>query len=142
MFLRFQDSRLLTQLANKHGENLEEKSLTICSGTDYININYQHVVCPDAATAKVSLYKELLCALNRFSLLLTDMYKTYICEFNHKCFFFYFVFFELCTFTCALRFSVEVRFLRHTAYTYFVFFLFQQRFLVYKQISNFMNIKF
>ncbi|BET01285.1 phospholipase C [Nesidiocoris tenuis] len=46
------DSRLLAQLANKHGENVEEKSLTICSGTDYININYQHVVCPDAATAK------------------------------------------------------------------------------------------
>uniref|UniRef100_A0A146L2V9 1-phosphatidylinositol 4,5-bisphosphate phosphodiesterase n=2 Tax=Lygus hesperus TaxID=30085 RepID=A0A146L2V9_LYGHE len=46
------DSRLLTQLANKHGDNVEEKSLTICSGTDYININYQHVVCPDAATAK------------------------------------------------------------------------------------------
>lgn len=46
------DSRLLAQLVNKNGENVEEKSLTICSGTDYININYQHVVCPDAATAK------------------------------------------------------------------------------------------
>ncbi|XP_014257344.1 1-phosphatidylinositol 4,5-bisphosphate phosphodiesterase isoform X1 [Cimex lectularius] len=46
------DSRLLAQLTNKHGDNVEEKSLTICSGTDYININYQHVVCPDAATAK------------------------------------------------------------------------------------------
>ncbi|KAI4464026.1 phosphoinositide-specific phospholipase c family protein [Holotrichia oblita] len=31
----------------------DEKSLTICSGTDYININYQHVVCPDAKTAKI-----------------------------------------------------------------------------------------
>lgn len=50
-----QDSKLSMNLVNKHGENLEEKSLTICSGTDYININYQHVVCPDAATAKVSL---------------------------------------------------------------------------------------
>lgn len=47
------DSRLTTQLVNKHGDNLEEKSLTICSGTDYININYQHVICPDAATAKI-----------------------------------------------------------------------------------------
>ncbi|XP_075977226.1 no receptor potential A isoform X1 [Anticarsia gemmatalis] len=46
------DSKLSTNLMNKHGEGLEEKSLTICSGTDYININYQHVVCPDAATAK------------------------------------------------------------------------------------------
>ncbi|XP_075234032.1 no receptor potential A [Lycorma delicatula] len=47
------DSRLQSQLVSKHGDNLEEKSLTICSGTDYININYQHVICPDAATAKV-----------------------------------------------------------------------------------------
>uniref|UniRef100_A0A182SBY9 PH_14 domain-containing protein n=1 Tax=Anopheles maculatus TaxID=74869 RepID=A0A182SBY9_9DIPT len=46
------DMKLYNQLCNKHGENVEEKSLTICSGTDYININYQHVVCPDAATAK------------------------------------------------------------------------------------------
>lgn len=49
-----QDLKLMDKLLNKHGENLEEKSLTICSGTDYINVNYQHVVCPDAATAKVS----------------------------------------------------------------------------------------
>ncbi|XP_041765952.1 1-phosphatidylinositol 4,5-bisphosphate phosphodiesterase isoform X2 [Anopheles merus] len=47
------DMKLYNQLCNKHGENVEEKSLTICSGTDYININYQHVVCPDAATAKL-----------------------------------------------------------------------------------------
>lgn len=47
------DSRLLTTLANKHGDNLDEKSLTICSGTDYININYQHIICPDADTAKI-----------------------------------------------------------------------------------------
>ncbi|XP_026741936.1 1-phosphatidylinositol 4,5-bisphosphate phosphodiesterase isoform X4 [Trichoplusia ni] len=52
------DSKLSTNLMNKHGENLEDKSLTICSGTDYININYQHVVCPDAATAKA--WKEAL----------------------------------------------------------------------------------
>lgn len=45
--------KLTDKLFNKHGENLDEKSLTICSGTDYININYQHIVCPDAATAKV-----------------------------------------------------------------------------------------
>ncbi|KAL0829097.1 hypothetical protein ABMA28_003951 [Loxostege sticticalis] len=52
------DSKLSSNLINKHGDNLEDKSLTICSGTDYININYQHVVCPDAATAKV--WKESL----------------------------------------------------------------------------------
>lgn len=45
--------KLADKLLNRHGENLDEKSLTICSGTDYININYQHIICPDAATAKV-----------------------------------------------------------------------------------------
>lgn len=45
--------KLADKLWNKHGENLDEKSLTICSGTDYINVNYQHIICPDAATAKV-----------------------------------------------------------------------------------------
>lgn len=49
----FQDQKLNYTLQNKHGADLEDKSLTICSGTDYININYQHVVCPDVATAKV-----------------------------------------------------------------------------------------
>ena len=48
--------KLMNQLVNRHGESLEEKSLTICSGTDYININYQHVICPDAATAKVCVF--------------------------------------------------------------------------------------
>lgn len=46
------DPKLLANLISKHGNNLEEKSLTICSGTDYININYQHIVCPNAETAK------------------------------------------------------------------------------------------
>ncbi|XP_047508665.1 1-phosphatidylinositol 4,5-bisphosphate phosphodiesterase isoform X2 [Pieris napi] len=49
------DTKLNDKLTTKHGNQLEEKSLTICSGTDYININYQHVVCPDANTAKVWL---------------------------------------------------------------------------------------
>ncbi|CAH1173795.1 unnamed protein product [Phaedon cochleariae] len=46
------DSKLLTMLMNIHGQELEDKSLTICSGTDYININYQHIVCPTAEIAK------------------------------------------------------------------------------------------
>ncbi|KAK9876536.1 hypothetical protein WA026_013909 [Henosepilachna vigintioctopunctata] len=46
------DSRLLNSLTSKHGNDLEDKSLTICSGTDYININYQHLICPNAETAK------------------------------------------------------------------------------------------
>jgi phosphatidylinositol phospholipase C, beta len=49
-----QDPRLLGQLTKAHGDNLEDKSLTICSGLDYVNINYLHIVCPDADTALVS----------------------------------------------------------------------------------------
>ncbi|XP_072764077.1 1-phosphatidylinositol 4,5-bisphosphate phosphodiesterase-like isoform X2 [Anoplolepis gracilipes] len=49
------DPKLFDKLLSKHGEQLDEKSLTICSGVDYTNINYQHVVCPDLATAKVWL---------------------------------------------------------------------------------------
>ncbi|XP_043683288.1 1-phosphatidylinositol 4,5-bisphosphate phosphodiesterase-like isoform X1 [Vespula pensylvanica] len=49
------DPKLYDKLVSKHGELLDEKSLTICSGVDYTNINYQHVVCPDATTAKVWL---------------------------------------------------------------------------------------
>lgn len=47
------DAKLGNQLVSRHGEQLEDKSLTICSGTDYININYQHVICPSAEIAKV-----------------------------------------------------------------------------------------
>ncbi|XP_069698316.1 1-phosphatidylinositol 4,5-bisphosphate phosphodiesterase-like isoform X2 [Periplaneta americana] len=45
----------LCQQLMKLGDNVEERSLTICSGTDYININYQHVVCPDIETARAWL---------------------------------------------------------------------------------------
>lgn len=54
------DPKLFDKLSGKHGEQMEEKSLTICSGVDYTNINYQHVVCPDAATAKVIYYLFIL----------------------------------------------------------------------------------
>lgn len=47
--------KLQDKLWNKYGEKLDERSLTICSGTDYINVNYQHIVCPDAETAKVCI---------------------------------------------------------------------------------------
>lgn len=46
------DPRLLAELQNRAKGNLEDLSLTICSGTDMVNINYTHVVCPDAETAK------------------------------------------------------------------------------------------
>ncbi|KAG8201635.1 hypothetical protein JTE90_012705 [Oedothorax gibbosus] len=46
------DAKLLTELQAKCKTNLEEISLTICSGSDMVNINYTHVVCPDKETAK------------------------------------------------------------------------------------------
>ncbi|XP_011301110.1 1-phosphatidylinositol 4,5-bisphosphate phosphodiesterase isoform X1 [Fopius arisanus] len=49
------DPKLYDKLVSKHGEQLDDKSLTICSGVDYTNINYQHVVCSDVTTAKIWL---------------------------------------------------------------------------------------
>ncbi|GIY02402.1 1-phosphatidylinositol 4,5-bisphosphate phosphodiesterase [Caerostris darwini] len=40
------DSRLMTEVTNRCKSNLDDVSLTICSGTDMVNINYTHVVCP------------------------------------------------------------------------------------------------
>ena len=48
-----QDPKLLNQLQARHGADLEAKSLSICSGTDMVNINLQHVILPDVETAKV-----------------------------------------------------------------------------------------
>ncbi|RWS12527.1 phospholipase C-like protein, partial [Dinothrombium tinctorium] len=49
------DPRLLYELQTrvKQGFNLEDVSLTVCSGTDMVNINYTHVVCPDPETARL-----------------------------------------------------------------------------------------
>lgn len=62
------DMKLTNQLFNRHGETLEDKSLTICSGTDYININYQHVICPSAELAKVRICLLFFFLLRFFSL--------------------------------------------------------------------------
>ena len=53
-----QDARLLNQLAakcNYNQQELDERSLTVCSGLDMVNINYLHVVCESSDQAKVSL---------------------------------------------------------------------------------------
>ncbi|XP_076353966.1 1-phosphatidylinositol 4,5-bisphosphate phosphodiesterase-like [Tachypleus tridentatus] len=47
------DQRLYSELQSGRKENLENISLTICSGIDMVNINYTHVVCPDAETAQI-----------------------------------------------------------------------------------------
>ena len=55
----YKDARLLNQLMTKHGsasaQDLDDKSLTICSGLDMVNINYLHVVCESAEQAKVRM---------------------------------------------------------------------------------------
>ncbi|XP_043519427.1 1-phosphatidylinositol 4,5-bisphosphate phosphodiesterase-like isoform X1 [Frieseomelitta varia] len=47
------DPKLCNKIS-KHGsmDDIDQKSLTICSGIDYTNIHYQHVICADAKTAK------------------------------------------------------------------------------------------
>ncbi|GFT90568.1 1-phosphatidylinositol 4,5-bisphosphate phosphodiesterase [Trichonephila clavipes] len=47
------DSRFMTELMSRNKYNLDDVSLTICSGTDMVNINYTHVVCPDSETAQL-----------------------------------------------------------------------------------------
>jgi phosphatidylinositol phospholipase C beta len=49
----WKDPRLLYELQSRAKGNLEDVSLTICSGYDMVNINYTHVVCPNEETAKV-----------------------------------------------------------------------------------------
>lgn len=39
---------------NYGDSTFEDRVLTICSGRDYVNINYHHVVCPDSKIAEVS----------------------------------------------------------------------------------------
>lgn len=57
-----QDPKLLNKLS-KHGtvEQLDEKSLTICSGVDYTNITYQHIVLTSAQQAKVKNRNNFVC---------------------------------------------------------------------------------
>ena len=48
------DVRLLAELQNRASAfgNLEELSLTICSGSDMVNINYLHMVARDPEIAR------------------------------------------------------------------------------------------
>ncbi|KAG7153698.1 1-phosphatidylinositol 45-bisphosphate phosphodiesterase-like, partial [Homarus americanus] len=39
------DSKLLDKLLNKFGQDVEDKMLAICSGLDYVSINYINIVC-------------------------------------------------------------------------------------------------
>ncbi|XP_045599875.1 1-phosphatidylinositol 4,5-bisphosphate phosphodiesterase isoform X2 [Procambarus clarkii] len=39
------DAKLADKLLNKFGQDVEDKMLAICSGLDYVNINYTNIVC-------------------------------------------------------------------------------------------------
>lgn len=46
------DPRLISELQSRFKGNLEDLSLTICTGADMVNISYTHVVCPNEETTK------------------------------------------------------------------------------------------
>lgn len=63
------DPKLCNKLS-KHGttEQLNDKSLTICSGLDYTNIVYQHIVLENPEQAKV-----IMCINNSFILFILSI---------------------------------------------------------------------
>ena len=54
----FQNVHVLSELRRRHDsiENLPEKSLTVCSGLDMVNITLNHFIFPDKDTAEVSTF--------------------------------------------------------------------------------------
>jgi hypothetical protein len=55
-----QDSKLADRLITKHGKNVEEKMLAICSGLDYVNVNLTNIICKDVEEAQVMVISALL----------------------------------------------------------------------------------
>ena len=56
MFL-LQNPNILTALRPRHGENIAEKSITVCSGLDMVNINLTHFVFANKEDADVSNFE-------------------------------------------------------------------------------------
>ena len=52
-----QNPNILTALRPRHGENIAEKSITVCSGLDMVNINLTHFVFANKEDADVSIFK-------------------------------------------------------------------------------------
>ena len=55
----FQNVQVLTELRKRHDsiEGLPEKSLTVCSGLDMVNITLNHFIFPDKETTEVVICK-------------------------------------------------------------------------------------
>lgn len=52
-----QNPNILTALRPRHGENIAEKSITVCSGLDMVNINLTHFVFANKEDADVSIFE-------------------------------------------------------------------------------------
>ena len=55
LILLLQNPNILTALRPRHGENIAEKSITVCSGLDMVNINLTHFVFANKEDADVSI---------------------------------------------------------------------------------------
>ena len=53
--LKFQHPGISSTLRPRHGENIAEKSITVCSGLDMVNINLTHFVFANKEEADVSI---------------------------------------------------------------------------------------
>ena len=51
--LLFQDPKVLIDLEQKGNGGLESRTVTICSGLDFVNINYTPMIARDPDCAKV-----------------------------------------------------------------------------------------
>ncbi|KAK3893424.1 hypothetical protein Pcinc_002748 [Petrolisthes cinctipes] len=47
------DGKLTEKLVSKHGQDVEDKMLTICTGLDYVSINYNNIVCKSKDEADI-----------------------------------------------------------------------------------------
>lgn len=48
-----QDPKMLADLDSRGSGNLDSRTVTICSGLDFVNISYNNFVAADEKTAKV-----------------------------------------------------------------------------------------
>ena len=55
--LFLQHPGISSTLRPRHGENIAEKSITVCSGSDMVNINLAHFVFNNKEDADVRIHK-------------------------------------------------------------------------------------
>lgn len=50
-------------LVKKHGDDVYEKSIVVCSGVDMVNIQFQNIIFKDKETAEVCFIETIIIAL-------------------------------------------------------------------------------